>query len=253
MPAYKLVPLVLAGLLVFATGFFYFFPDARPQMVDRWFKAAQGFTPAKSPEDCLDQLKKAIEGRHYRIARDYLTGDYAELFVKGSADARELARGIDDLLDVMRTTQTQSDKVDVMLYWLDPFPPFKYDIKNKSDKQAVALIHWAQDEPRVRTGLSAIASERYDIPPLLLHSLLPTGTTLPAPMQVNLKEVDGVWKAELPAKFGDRHLRDCVEALRKHATNFRNALADIKNSIKHNPAVKQDFEREFKSNLERAK
>ncbi|MFQ3650000.1 MAG: hypothetical protein SNJ75_06680 [Gemmataceae bacterium] len=253
MPAYKMVPMVLIGLLVLATSVFWFMPSVRPAMVDRWFKAAQGFNPAKSPEDCLDQLKRAIEKRQYDIAKDYLTGDYAELFAKGAPDARELARGIDNLLDVMKSTQTQSDKVDVMLYWLDPFPPFKYDIKNKSGNQAVALIHWAQDEPRVRTGLAAISTERYDIPPLLLHSLLPTGTTLPAPMQVNLKEENGVWKVELPAKFGDRHLRDCVEALRKHATNFRNALADIKNSIKNNPAVKQDFEREFKSNLERAK
>lgn len=253
MQATKLIPIVLVAVLVLATGLFYFVPSLRPAMVDGWFKAAQGYSPGKSPEDCLDQFKKAIEKRQYDIAKDYLLGDYAELFEKGSADARELARGLDDLAEVMKSTQTKSDKVDVMLYWLDPFPTFKYDIKNKSGDQAVAMIHWEADKPRVATGLTAIGSERYDVNPLMLHALLPTGTTLPSAMQVNLKQVNGVWKVELPAKFGDRHLRDTVEALRKNATNYRNALADIKNSIKNNPAVKQDFEREFKSNLEKAK
>ena len=253
MQATKLIPIVLLVGLALATGVFYFMPGLRPAVVDGWFKVAQGYGPAKSPEECLEQFRKAIEKRQYDVARDYLMGDYQELFVKGSADARELARGLDDLADVMKSTQTKSDKVDLMLYWLDPFPAFKYDIKHKSDDQAVAMIHWGPDEGRVRTGLAAISSERYDIPPLMLHALLPSGTALPSPMQVNLKQVNGVWKMAIPVQFGDRHVVSSVETLRKNATNFRNALADIKNSIKNNPAVKQDFEREFKNNLEKAK
>ena len=62
-------------------------------MVDRWFKAAQGFSPAKSAEDALDQFKKAIEKRNYRVAKDYLTGDYLEFFVKGSDRRRGAGRG----------------------------------------------------------------------------------------------------------------------------------------------------------------
>jgi hypothetical protein len=253
MHAAKLIPGILLGAVILALGVFYFVPSTRPGIVDGWFKAAQGYNPAKSPEDCLDQFKRAITNRQYDVAQDYLAGDYLELFKKGAADARELARGIDELADVMKTTGVKSDKVDVLLYWLDPFPAFQYDVKNKSSGSVTALIHWRDDAPRVQAGLQSLSTERYDILPLMLHSLLPTGTTLPAPMAVTLKETNGVWKIEMPVQFGDRHLRNCVEALRKNATNYRNALADIKNSIKNNPAVKEDFEREFKSNIEKAK
>jgi hypothetical protein len=253
MQVSKMIPGILLGAAILALGVFYFVPSTRPGIVDGWFKAAQGYTPAKSAEDCLDQFKRAMEKRQYDVARDYLSGEYRELFMKGADDARELARGIDELADVMKTTGVKSDKVDVLLYWLDPFPAFRYEVKNKSSGTVMALIHWRDDAPRVQAGLQSLGTERYDLVPLMLHSLLPTGTTLPSPMAVTVKETDGVWKIEMPVQFGDRHVRNCVESLRVNATNYRNALQDIKQSIKNNPAVKEDFEREFKSNIEKAK
>lgn len=252
MHAAKLIPIILIGLLVLATGVFYFVPSTRPAIVDKWFKSARGYSPAKSAEDALDQLKRAIERRDYDVAKDYLTGDYQEFFAKGSSDAREVVRAIDELRDVMKSTGVKSDKVDAMLYWLEPFPTFKYDVKNKASGAVTAVIHWNEDAARLRDGLQRVATERYNLSPLMMHSLLPVGTAIPPMMTVIVKESNGVWKIELPIQAGERHLRDTVEALRKNATNYRNAIQDVKQNIKNNPAVKEDFEREFKTNLEKA-
>jgi hypothetical protein len=250
----KVIPIVLAVVLVLLTVVFFFVPALRPAMVDRWFKSAQGFKPAASAEDALDQFKKAIEKRKYDIARDYLTGDYLEFFTKGSADAAELAAAIDELRDVMKSTGVKSDKVEAALYWLDPFPVFKYEVKNKQSGGTLGLIHWNEDASRLRDGVPLAVNERYyEKNPRMWHALLPVGTPVPPAMNVVVKDVGGgVWKIEMPFQAGDRHLRDTVEALRKNATNYRNALRDVKQNIKNNPAVKEDFEREFKTTLEKA-
>lgn len=248
MPVAKLIPILIGGVLLLAVGVFYFVPSVRPAVVNNWFNQAKGFGPATSAEDALDKFKRAIEKRDYDAAKQYLTGDYAEFFSKGMNDARELVTAIDELTAAMKTTGVKSDKVDLWLFWLDPLPPFKYEVKNKDTGTVTALVHWNEDAARLR----GVTTETYRVNPLLMHSLLPTGTAIPVAMTVYLKKAGEGWKLELPIRSGDRHLRDCVETLRKNATNYRNAIQDIKNSIKNNPAVKEDFEREFKTNLEKA-
>jgi len=247
----KLIPIVLAVVLVAVTIVFFFVPALRPAMVDGWFKKAQGFTPAKSGEDALDQFKRAIEKRNYRVARDYLTGEYLEFFSKGADDAAELAAAVDELRQVMKDHGVKSDKVEGALFWLDPFPAFKY---TKASGASFAQLHWAEDAARLRDGVSAAVNEKYyEKNPRMWHALLPIGTLIPPPINVGLKDVGGgVWKIEIPVTAGDRHMRDTIEALRKNATNYRNALRDIKQNVKNNPAVKEDFEREFKTNLDKA-
>ncbi|MGL4551233.1 MAG: hypothetical protein ACRC33_08595 [Gemmataceae bacterium] len=253
MPVAKAIPIFLLIVLVLATGVFFFVPATRPAMVDRWFKAARGYSPAKSAEDAMDQFKRAIERRDYDVASDYLTGDYREFFVKGTADAQVLARETTDMASVMKSTGVKSDKVDLMLFWLDPFPAFKYTVQKSSGGSTLAQIHWNEDALRLRDGFSKVSVEENRRHFLMFHSLLPNGTAIPAPITVAVKEVGGAWKIEIPVQlFADRHLRDTVEALRKNGTNYRNAIADVKNNIKNNPAVKEAFESEFKTNLDRA-
>lgn len=247
MHAGKAALLVILGAVVLAAGVFTFVPTLRPALVQKWFQQAKGFTPATSPEDALDKLKQAVEKRDYESALTYVTGDYAEFLKKGGPDAAELAKGIDELRDVMKTTGTKSDKVDYALFMLDPFPVFKVGSVTKASKGSMATINWADEAARY-SGAPSIVD--WKINRLLMHSLVAPG--LLQPQEVVIKDTGEGWKVELPVSFGDRHLRDTVEALRKNATNYRNALRDVKNSIKNNPAVKEDFEREFKANLEKS-
>jgi hypothetical protein len=249
MHAAKVLVLVVIGGVVLASGVFAFFPSTRPGIVKKWFHQARGFTPANSPEDALDKFKQAMEKRDYEAAKLYVTGDYLEFLTKGANDATELVRAADELKDVMKTTGVKSDKVDFMLFKFDPFPPFKVSDVKKSSASATAVLNWDNDVARFRNVNTAVSE--YKVNMLMLHSLMPTA--LLQRWTVTVKDTGaGGWKIEFPVQVGDRHLRDTVEALRKNATNYRNAMRDIKQSIKNNPAVKEDFERQFKTALEKS-
>jgi len=247
MHAVKVLLLVLVGGLVLATGLFAFVPSTRPAIVKKWFLQMAGFSPATSPEDALDKLKKALEKRNYEAAELYVTGDYLEWLQKGGKDAKELVTAVDELSSVMKTTGTNSDHVDLALFKLDPFPPFKVEDVKKSENGATARLSWVEDLSRFK-GVKGMAD--YKISPLMLNSLLPSA--LLSRLDVTVKNLDGVWKVELPVQIGERHMRECVEALRKNATNYRNALQNVKDKIKNDKAVKQEFETEFRTNLEKA-
>src|SRR5262249_38757470 len=141
----------------------------------------------------------------------------------------------------------------MILYWLDPFPAFKYEVKNPSKdstKSVTAVIHWNDDAGKFNDASG------YDVQfdNGLKHSLLPVGALVNAPLTVTVKEVEeGVWKVEIPVQIGDRHLRYCVQSLEKNASNFANAIGNIREDVKRDKAVKQDFERSFKSNIEKSK
>jgi hypothetical protein len=253
MPVYKLVPIVLIGAILLTCGVFFFVPGLRPGFVQKWFDQAKGFTPATSPEDALGKLKKAIEKRDYDAAKLYLTGDYLEQFDKGREEALKLANEIDALRVVMKDNGVKSNKVDMVLYWMDPFPAFKYEVKNPSKdstKSVTAVINWNDDAGRFNDASGY--SVNFDVG--LKHSLLPVGYLVNGPLTVTVKEVEeGVWKVEVPVQIGDRHMRYCVQSLEKNASNIANAMGNIKNDVKRDKAVKADFEHSFKSNIEKSK
>jgi hypothetical protein len=171
--------------------------------------------------------------------------------IRCGPDAAQVAYAVDELKDVMKSTGTKSDKVDVVLFRFDPFPTFKYTT-TKTSSGATATISWVEELARFKGVQTQFDNFKPEVL-TMYHTLLPT--IAPTTMTVNLEEKDGAWKIAWPAKWaglGARQLSESRENLRKNATNLRNTLRDIKASIKNNPAVKEDFEREFKSNVEKA-
>src|SRR5262249_10132306 len=119
-----------------------------------------------------------------------------------------------------------------------------------STKSVTATINWNDDAGRFTDATG------YDVKfdNGLKHSLLPTGFVVNGPLTVTVKEVEeGVWKVEIPVQIGDGHMRSCVQSLEKNASNVRNAIGNIKEDVKRDKAVKADFERSFKSNIEKSK
>lgn len=260
MPAAKLIPVIIIGAVVLLFGVFLFMPGLRPGFVQGWFNQAKGFSKAKTPEEALEKLKLAIENRDYEAAKLYLTGSYAEYFERCYKDAYELAKAIDDLKYIMKETGISTDEVDVMLFWLDPFPAFRYTYspgKSEGEGGGTVRIHWEEDKKRLSKAevASHILLDNYrKVKPLMLHSLLPSGVLVPV-LTGKLKEENGVWKVELPVETGSgankRHMTDCVEALRKSGKNYSNALIAMKTNLKNDPdvKVKATFEREFRQKL----
>ncbi|MBY0232907.1 MAG: hypothetical protein K2W96_26795 [Gemmataceae bacterium] len=257
MQATKLIPVLLIGGLLLATGVFYFVPSLRPEFVSRWFRVAQGFSKATSAEDALDKFRKAIEKRNYDAAREYLTGDYLEQFNKGMERAKLLADSIDNARAALKARNVSSDKADLWLYWLDPFPAFKYEVKNK-EGSTYARIHWADEAGRFKSIDMGSSSEFARNHAEVLHALLPVVSAVPADIEATVKEVDGSWKIDIAVdgrtKYGvfGRHVRDGVQALEKRAGNYSNAIDTSKNRLTDS-TVKSDFEKELKSNLDKSK
>src|SRR5438128_1286665 len=68
--------------------------------------AAQGYSPAATPSEALDDFRRALKERNYEAAELYLGGDYAEQFHKGAKNGQKLGAAIDNLLSTMETTGT---------------------------------------------------------------------------------------------------------------------------------------------------
>jgi hypothetical protein len=248
MPVYKMIPPLIIGGLLLAVGVFWFAPGLRPGFVQRWFDSASGFTPATSPEDALDKFRKAIEKRRYDDARKYLTGDYLGSYEVGMKDASALATEIDNLRSIMSSTGTKTPKVDMVLYWLDPFPAFKYEIVKKGEKEAQATLNWNDDAGKFADAKGYNVT--FDNG--LKHSLLPIGVLVPSPLPVTVRQIDGNWKIVIPAELGDRKMTFCTQALDKHASNVVNSLRTVSGDLKREPSAKADFENTFQSALHKA-
>lgn len=83
---------------------------------------AQGYTPAKSPREAMEQFMKAVKARDYDAAARYCTGDYEEKLRKAHKGASTLGSLIDDINSQIDDKGFRTEKTTFLLYFLDPFP-----------------------------------------------------------------------------------------------------------------------------------
>jgi hypothetical protein len=135
MHAMKVLIFVIVAGVIGAAGLFTFAPNTRPDFVKGWFRKASGFTPAKTPNECLDKFKAAIEKRDYETAALYTTGEYTEFLIKTAKGAQTLGKSIDSLVYNLDKYGVRSDKAKLVLHRLEPFPrSYKVvDVKTKGD------------------------------------------------------------------------------------------------------------------------
>jgi hypothetical protein len=245
----KALLIVLVVAVLGTAGVFLFVPGLRPGFVQTWFNKARGFTPAKSPNDALDKFKLALEKRDYQAASLYVSGDYKEWFDKGRSDAEAITTEIDNLRAAMKSNGVKSDKGDLALFMLEPFPAtFKYDVKESADS-ATATLNWNEEISR----FAGQNLQGWTVDNRAWNSLLPRITTF-GPIQVTLKkESDGAWRIQIPVQIGNRQVKDTVDYLRKNGSNYKNALQSVKNEVKNNPTTKENFESALKTKLEESK
>ncbi|MSQ95152.1 MAG: hypothetical protein EXR98_11435 [Gemmataceae bacterium] len=85
-------------------------------------RVAQGYTAAKMPAEAMDQFRTAIQARNYKNAAYYCTKDYAEYLTRTHAGAAELGADIDQIRAFGDKDGIVSDKLQIILHKLDPFP-----------------------------------------------------------------------------------------------------------------------------------
>jgi hypothetical protein len=254
MPAWKLLLLIIVVGTVGAFGLFLLVPSARPAIVKKWFRAAGGYTPAKTPNECLEKFKECMKARDYETASDlYLTGEYKEEMRKVAKQANKLGQAIDDLWhNAFEVANLNSPNAQLGLTLLDPFPKeIKVrDIKHKEgEDKATAIIEISQDQLSQLKEVKTMAGWNAD--PRILLALVPE-YFIPA-AQVDLVydgEKEKSWKLNFPVTSA---LREKVAYLKDNHGNYVQAMNNLKYAVKHEAATKGDFENQLRTEISKAK
>jgi tetratricopeptide (TPR) repeat protein len=261
MPAWKVFLTVAILAVLVAFGVFLIFPDMRPGVVKSWFRSAQGYTPAKTPDEAIDKFKKAIKARDYEAASLYTTAEYAEQMRKCAKAANKLGTAIDELMHNVEDVAAINTPVGKLaLALLEPFPTdFKYEISKKSDDAVLVTIN-LEDPKEVKTpdfkdNLDKAAGM---IDPRIARVLVPRVAFPPVvPMKLE-GDKEKSWRIDFPVTqanpaIGYPGMREQVEYLRANYGNYVRALDNLKYAIKHEAATKADFEMNLRRELSSAK
>jgi hypothetical protein len=227
---------IILGLIGMC-GLFLFAPDTRPPIVKKWFRQAMGFGPAKTPTEALDRFRDAIKKRDYETAAEFTDKDYREQVLKVAKGAKKLGEAIDSLVYNMDKHGVVNKKAQHILHLLEPFPKFKYlDVKeSEGGGKAIATITGDSEQFTLETmpDQNFIARNRE-----IIWSLLPVENNLNYPAIELFKEETGFWKLKFPVT---PRLRTSVEFLKDNATNYANAILQVRDEVKNNPPTKEQI------------
>ena len=115
----RIVVIIALLAVVGIGGFLYLF---KREMVKGWFQSARGYPDATTPQECVDNFKKAVAARNYDMAAKYCTKDYAEQLKKGADAGKELGTAIDDLTHRMKNDGVLTTEIEWILWLNDPAP-----------------------------------------------------------------------------------------------------------------------------------
>jgi hypothetical protein len=198
-------------------GFLYLFKrEAVADLAD----GARGYPRATSPQQCVDQFKKAVKERRYTMAARYCTRDYAEQLTRGAEAGEDLGEAIDDLTHRMRNDGVLTSEIEYVLFLTDPLPPdLKLTIQTSTDTEATAAI--GVDNP----ALLSAPTKTWKFDPWFVKAFYadhPRGF-------VRLVKKGDHWFIDVPVspemrnrvdRLIDRH-RDYVNALKKMSEEVR--------------------------------
>ncbi|MFO0881318.1 MAG: hypothetical protein U0840_28800 [Gemmataceae bacterium] len=247
MPAGKAIILVVIGALVLATGLFAFVPSTRPPIVKAWFRKARGFAPATTPTEALDRFREAIKIRDYETAAEFCDKEYREQILKVAGGATKLGEAIDSLTHNMDKNGVVNPKTKYMLRLLEPFPKtFKVLSVKENGNTAVAFIGEDDIIPKLD---SPVQQDFFTKHRHMLGALLPNEVGI-AWDRVDLVKEGDVWKIVIPVTT---RLRLSVDTLKDNATNYANAIYQVRDEVKNNPVTKEGVQSELERRLNESK
>jgi hypothetical protein len=228
------VLLTVVGIIV--VGVWVFDPGTRPGFVRFLHRSARGYRLADSPEQAVASFQRALQERDYRTAALYCSRDYSDHLEQAAEKARRLGEAIDNLRYRLKSRNVRSDPIDVILFWLDPFPAgftardFEED---EGDGRWTAILSWEADERRYRDALLWVTN--WGLDPTIHHALLPC-RLLPEISQLKVEvrqDDDEAWRIVFPIEMeGARHVQASVARLQEAGNRFRDMLTTIKNDLR---------------------
>jgi hypothetical protein len=263
MPAWKALLLLIIVGAVGAFGLFLFVPGSRPPIVKKWFRAAAGHAPAKTPNECLEKFKQCIKARDYETAADlYVGGEYREEMRKAAKAATALGKARDDLWhNAFEVANLNSEKAKRALSLIDPFPTdlAVKDIKHKEgeDKAYATLVIGEEDLiPRLQRSNESPTSG-LNLDDRIILALVPLNFVGQVELR-NEGETEKSWKVYIPIDEDRPDLRrpgvrSKVSYLKDNFGNYKQALENLSYAVKHEAETKGDFENHLANELSKAK
>ncbi len=133
------------GFLVLTFGGWMAVGWFRKETFDKGLAVAQGYTKATTPAEAMDLFRSAIQARNYESASYYCTKDYSEYLKRTHTAAKDLGRELDRIRTFGKEKAILTDKVQIVLHRLDPFPlNFKVGPVPKEDAKGktVGSFEW---------------------------------------------------------------------------------------------------------------
>ena len=202
--------LVLVGLVGGSIYVGFFQRDWWMPYYKKGRRAAEGYTPARSPQEAADKFRQAMKARDYDTAALYCTTDYAEELHRAAPAGEALGEAIDALQQQMESSGLPaSDRAKVVLMLLEPFPrqTRMVNLEEQGDDKAELTIQ--EDFGSLRPV--DLDSEKWYVNLPLFHALAggPDGNlALGEEMKIDIvreeEDDDDAWKLNIPVTNDDR-------------------------------------------------
>jgi hypothetical protein len=218
--------------------------------IEEGTRLVEGYKPAKTPSEAMEQFLKAVNARDYKTASTYCTGQYAEYLAKANDAARAVGNKLDTVSNYITDKGLHTDKTEVILLKLDPFPK-KFKVNEvKTDpktKKAIGLFH--VDLGNALQQANATSELRSMDPRIFNSVLLPPQMWATGAVQI-VQEGEGdnaQWKLDFPLPAVQR---DCINHFINEHRRYVTALADLVTQLRSGRYPSGiDFQRDVVTNL----
>jgi len=221
----RIIVIVALLAVVGIGGFLYIFKrEAVLEMLD----SSRGYGKAKTPQECIDNFKKAVKERKYDKAAKYCTKEYAEQLTKGAEAGKELGTSIDDLHHRLKNDGVLTSEIEFILFLNDPLPPdLNLTLQTTGDKESMAAI--SVDNPVLKSQQTK--QWKYDTYFIkAFYFDYPRGT-------VKLVKEGDTWKIDIPVT---PPMRSRVDLLVKNYKDYVNAFKKVSEEVRTERTTKLD-------------
>src|SRR5262245_8691221 len=245
----RMLPLMILLLISGGIAFVFINKDTREWVLGMFRgakHAVQGYTPAKTPREAMEQFAEAIKDRNYTAAAIYVSDDYAKLLEKGSDAAGTIGGLIDKATNLAKNKGFITDKFTAILRGLDPFPaPLKIvDLKHKEGESKAIGVFAADFE------LLPAPPEMRDLDLKMFQNCLAHPKLyLKVPIEIR-KDADDVWKMHLSV---EQPQHDAVKYYDQHYKSYQTGLKQFCDTLNREQMLKDQVVGELTSVLRSSK
>ncbi|MBI3409414.1 MAG: hypothetical protein HY040_13820 [Planctomycetes bacterium] len=179
----RLTSLILLAAIVGGAGYVLVFKrDWLFKKAQEGTELAQGYTPAATPQEAMDQFRKAIKERKFNTAAKYCTGDYAEQLRHAHDAANAMGTVLDEISYYAKDKGYSSPNTKTLLLRMDPFPT-NFKIKDApkfkgDDKKKAHGVYALEVIPESDANLGSTYGINSANPRMLKNHLVPANLLL---------------------------------------------------------------------------